>query len=303
MKTSILITAAVSKITMPTPTSPLRFLPGLPLSVYSWAIQQLFFHATGLALEYCDHSGTLRRYRVRPVNEKSYLGLLPRVLFNQCFILLPSMVIAEAIGLCFTGEISLNVGRFLCSLLVMAVGHDFVQYSTHRYLLHQSSVPLMRTLRHSVHHSTGATRGISACYMSAPDFFLTIVLPYLLPLAIVGGGGSDILFHTLVAGLGALGGVYEHSGYDFGTELRQPPPQGHDGKRSLWMVVSSVAAAALDNRAHSEHHIRANVSFSDGFGSPGICDWMFGTRWDLVSKRRRDAEVEWQAQQKAGKST
>lgn len=288
---------------MPAPSSPLRLPPWLPLSVYSWVIQQLSFHAAGLALEYCDYSGTLGRYRVRPANEKSYLKLLPRVVFNQCFILLPSMAIAEAIGLCFTGKTTLKVGRFLCSLLVMAVGHDFVQYSTHRYLLHRPSVPLMRALRHSVHHSTGATRGIGACYMSAPDFFLEIVLPYLLPLAIVGGGGSDILFHTLVAGLGALGGVYEHSGYDFGTGLRQPPARGDDGKRSLRTVVSSVAAAALDNRAHSEHHNRANVSFSDGFGSPGICDWMFGTRWDLVSKRRSEAEVEWQAQQKAGKST
>jgi hypothetical protein len=27
------------------------------------------------------------------------------------------------------------------------------------------------------------------------------------------------------------------------------------------------------------------VSFSDGFGSPGICDTIFTTRWDLVGDR------------------
>ena len=61
----------------------------------------------------------------------------------------------------------------------------------------------MRKLKHSIHHSTGASKGISACFMSGPDFFLEIVLPYLLPLAIIGGGGSDIVFHTMIAGLGA----------------------------------------------------------------------------------------------------
>lgn len=234
---------------------------------------------------------------------KPYLKLLPRVLFNQCFVLLPTMTMAEAIGFCFSGEASLSVGRFLCSVLVMAIGHDLVQYWTHRYLLHRPSIPLMRALRHSVHHSTGANCGISACYMSAPDFFLEIVLPYLIPLATVGGGGADILFHSLVAGLGALGGVYEHSGYDIGAALRQLPSEGEKGNWSARGFFSRVVAAALDNRAHGEHHMRANVSFSDGFGSPGICDWIFGTRWDLVCKRRRDAEVEWQGQQKAGVST
>ena len=28
------------------------------------------------------------------------------------------------------------------------------------------------------------------------------------------------------------------------------------------------------------------VSFSDGFGSPGLCDTVFATRWDKVKERQ-----------------
>jgi hypothetical protein len=42
-----------------------------------------------------------------------------------------------------------------------------------------------------------------------------------------------------------------------------------------------LAPSAISSHAHAEHHRRASVSFSDGFGSPGLCDWLFRTRWDL----------------------
>ena len=41
----------------------------------------------------------------------------------------------------------------------------------------------------------------------------------------------------------------------------------------------------VTSKAHAEHHRRGMVSFSDGFGSPGICDAIFATRWDLVAER------------------
>lgn len=280
--------------TLDEPPSP-ALPPWLPISVYAWALQQLVYHAVGLLFEFFDRSGVIRQFKVRDTDRKSYTRMLPRVLANQCFILLPCMILSQILGFCFTEQPRhLSWSRFLISLPVMAVGHDIVQYLTHRYLLHQPVIPLMRALKHSIHHSTGATKAISACYMSAPDFFLEIVLPYLVPLALVGGGGSDILFHSLVAGLGAVGGLYEHSGYDFSVLVRQ-------SKRSdLTMqgfVVSQFLDNLLDNRSHSEHHVKANVSFSDGFGSPGICDTLMGTRWDLFAKRRMDnAEREWQHQ-------
>lgn len=133
--------------------------------------------------------------------------------------------------------------------------------------------------------------------MSAPDFFLEIVLPYLVPLALVGGGGADLLFHSLVAGSGALGGVYEHSGYDFSALFSPENCMGGKGPWPSWTAkVAALIRGFVANRAHGEHHSRANVSFSDGFGSPGICDTYFGTRWDLVAARRAAAEKEWQAQ-------
>lgn len=267
----------------------------LPLSVYVWALQMVAFHALGYAFEHCDRARILRRFKVRDIDRKSYRELIGRVLFNQCAVLLPCMVFMQAVGLCFTGEAHLPLWRFVLSLVVMSIGHDVVQYVTHRHLLHRPS--LMRTLRHSVHHSTGASKGISACYMSAPDFLLEIVLPYLVPLALVGGGGSDILFHSLVAGLGALGGIYEHSGYDFAVLL----PKAKLAAR-MPRVVTALAGM-ITSQAHGEHHARGDVSFSDGVGSPGLCDRTFGTSWDVVARRRREAEIEWEAEQTAFAAT
>ena len=251
----------------------------MPLSVFVWALQMVVFHAIGYGCEYCDRSGLLRRAKVRDIDRKSYRELLPRVLFNQVFVLLPCMMATQAAGLCFAGPGHLPLWRFVLSLAAMGVGHDVVQYATHRYLLHRPS--LNRVLRHSVHHSTGASKGISACYMSPQDFFLEIVLPYLLPLALIGGGGSGILFHAMTAGLGALGGVYEHSGYDLAALL---PKRAIAVRTPRWI---RLVAGLITSHAHGEHHMRGNVSFSDGFGSPGMCDAMLGTRWDQIEPRRR----------------
>ena len=253
----------------------------MPLSVFIWIVQMVAFHGVGYAFQYCDRTGALRRFKVRDIDRKSYRQLMPRVLANQVFILLPCMMAVEAIGLSFTGQEHLPLWRFVLSLFVMGLGHDVVQYATHRYLLHRPS--LMRTLKHSIHHSTGASKGISACYMSGPDFFLEIVLPYLLPLAVIGGGGSDIVFHTMIAGLGALGGVYEHSGYDFAVLL----PKAKIAARMP--RFAGVLGKLVTSHAHGEHHAKGNVSFSDGFGSPAVCDSVFGTRWDMVETRKRAA--------------
>ena len=251
----------------------------LPLSVFVWAVQMVVFHGVGYAFEYCDRTRALRRFKVRDIDRKSYRQLLPLVLFNQVAILLPAMVLVQALGLCFTGAEHLSPLRFLLSIVVMGIGHDVVQYATHRHLLHRPS--LVRKLKHSVHHSTGASKGISACYMSGADFFLEIVLPYLLPLALIGGGGSDILFQSMIAGLGAVGGVYEHSGYDFAVLL----PKAAIAERMPRLVTT--VAGLISSHAHGQHHAKGNVSFSDGFGSPAVCDTMFGTRWDKVEARER----------------
>src|SRR3569833_736786 len=103
-------------------------------------------------------------------------------------------------------------------------------------------------------------------YMSSADFFLNIVCHYLIHLMLIGGGGSDVLFHMLTMGLCVIGGLYEHSGYDFGS-LRQG-------------ALRFLPESLISSHAHGQHHRRSSVSFSDGFGSPGLCDTLLGTRWD-----------------------
>lgn len=244
----------------------------LPLSLLAWAVHMVVFHGAGLAFEWSDRRRKFRRFKVRDIDRRSHADLLPRVLFNQCFILLPCMVVCEKLGLAFTGTPHLGAVRFLIDLALMAVGHDVVQYLVHRGLLHHRR---FRWLGHDVHHSTGASKSIGACFMSSADFFLEIVCPYLVPLVLIGGGGSDMLFHLLVPSFAAIGGLYEHSGYNFAAAINGPLV-------SRWTrVLSRLPASVISSHAHGEHHRRWTVSFSDGFGSPGLCDRIFSTRWDL----------------------
>ncbi len=250
----------------------------MPLSVLTWITVMVLFLGLGYAFEYCDRTGLLKIFKVRRAEKLTYRQLLPRALTNQVFVLLPSMLLVQWLGWAFTGPAHLGVWRFLALLVGMAVGHDIVQYVAHRYLLHHPR--LQRVLGHSVHHSTEASKAISALYMAPADFFLEVVLPYLLPLVIL-GGGSNILFNLLVAGLGAFGGLYEHSGYDFAAPLRN---SGFYKKRP-WL--GAAVETLITSHAHGQHHARGMVSFSDGFGSPGICDTVFATRWDKVEERPR----------------
>lgn len=254
---------------------PMLFLPGwLPLSVATWGAQMIVFHAVGLAFETCDRHGWLQSCKVRTADRLSYSQLLPRVLFNQSCVLLPAMVLVEWLGLGFVGSPELSIVWFLIFAAWMAVGHDVVMYLTHRFLLHS---PRCRWLGHHVHHSTDASRAISACYMSAPDFLLEIACPYLVPLALFNAGGGNVFFHLLTASAGAIGGLYEHSGYDFSRVLERPELP------TRWRRILQLPAKLVSSHAHSQHHARSLVSFSDGFGSPGICDTLLATRWDLRS--------------------
>jgi len=248
-------------------------LEKIPLSILVWAAQMAVFHAVGLFFLCCDRLGWLSRYKVRRREPLTYREMLPRVLFNQIFILLPAMVALQYTGLAFIGVSHISIAHFVTAMLIMAIGHDIVQYVFHRFVLHRPN--LIRRLGHSIHHSTGASISISACYMSPVDFFLEIALPYVIPLSLV-SAGADRGFHILIASLGAIGGLYEHSGYDFAARL----PKADNGKLHLRPLV--WLRTIVSSQAHGEHHRRSNVSFSDGFGSPGICDTVFKTRWDLL---------------------
>ncbi len=246
----------------------------LPLSVLTFAVMMAVYHGIGFLFELADRNGWLKSSKVRNIDRLTYGEMLPRILTNQILILLPAMVFLQWTGLAFTGTQHLSPLRFILSLVAKGIGHDIVQYIAHRGILHRPE--LMKPLGHALHHSTGASKGISACYMSGPDFFLEIALPYLIPLVVIGGGGSDILFQLLVAGLGAFGGLYEHSGYDFAVPFRQT------AFFKAVPAVGKVIEGLITSHAHGEHHRRFSVSYSDGFGSPGICDTIFGTRWDKV---------------------
>lgn len=234
----------------------------IPLSAIAWAVHMVAYHGACLFFELCDQKGYLSRFKVRSIDKMTYLKMLPRVLFNQTFILLPCMLLVEYLGWAYVGSSSMSFFTFILCALAMTVGHDVVQYITHRGLLHNRRC---RWMGHHMHHSTIAARALSACYMSSIDFFLEIVLPFLVPLVLIGGGGSCVWFHLLIPSAGAIGGLYEHSGYDFGN-------------------IRVFPFSLISSHAHGQHHTRANVSYSDGFGSSGICDRVLGTAWNATDE-------------------
>jgi sterol desaturase/sphingolipid hydroxylase (fatty acid hydroxylase superfamily) len=259
-------------------------LSWLPLAAWIWLFQMLVYHGVGLWFESLDRNGALSRFKTRPAERKRYVELLPRVLANQVCVLLPAMLFTQWAGLAFVGPSHLSLASLAIIAIGLTIGHDVVQYVAHRFVLHRPD--MMRRLGHSLHHSTTGSRAISACYMSYMDFFLEIVCPYLIPLALVGGAGSNVIFHSLIVSAGAFGGLYEHSGYDFSRALRERADGRPVGRlrKSLGKLASS--------EAHAAHHSRGNVSFSDGFGSSNICDTLFRTRWDLVpQQRKREARL------------
>jgi sterol desaturase/sphingolipid hydroxylase (fatty acid hydroxylase superfamily) len=251
-----------------------------PLAAQIWVVQMLAYHGIGLWFEWLDRSGRLKRFKFKRMERMSYFEMLPRVLANQIFILLPSMLFMQWAGLAFVGSPAVSFPVFVASVAFMTLGHDVIQYIAHRFILHR--VDMMRRLGHAVHHSTIGSLGISACYMSAADFFLEIVCPYLIPLAFA-PLGSNFLVHSLVVTAGSFGGLYEHSGYDFALALREPSDGHVPGRLTL------ALAKMISSEAHAAHHARGNVSFSDGFGSSNICDTLFRTRFDLVPERRGSA--------------
>jgi len=243
----------------------------LPLWLLVWGGHMIAFHVFGLGFEWCDRRRALLRHKLRHRDRLTYAEYLPRVLFNQVFVLLPAMWFCANYGVAFVGQAHIGVVFAVMALIAMTIGHDVVQYAAHRFILHNSR---FRWLGHSLHHSTRASKSISACYMTAPDFFLTIVCPYLLPLILIGGGTSDLRFQLLIACLGTIGGLYEHSGYDFAAGIKRATDSGEVSR------LRRLLPSLISSHAHWEHHRRARVSFSDGFGSPGLCDLIFRTRWD-----------------------
>jgi sterol desaturase/sphingolipid hydroxylase (fatty acid hydroxylase superfamily) len=255
--------------------------PWLPLSVLTWAAAMAVYHGVGLGFEWCDRCGLLQHFKVRRVRRLGYRDVLPRVLFNQCFILLPCMLLCQVFGLAFVGAPHLSLSQFAIGLLLMGVGHDVVQYAGHRWVLHNRR---FSWLGHRLHHAIDTDLSIGACYMSIGDFFLNIVCPYLVPLILI-GGGSDALFQILVLSLGMVGGLYEHSGYDLSLA---PATPGGGPLARLARLIRRLPCALTSSHAHGEHHRLGSVSFSDGFGSPGLCDAVFGTGWN--ARRSKDRQ-------------
>jgi hypothetical protein len=125
----------------------------LPLAFWVWAIHMLVFHSLGLGFAACDNYGALARFKLRRSDRLGYGRILRRVLINQIFILLPAMLLCQIAGLAYVGPPHLSVLMFLGGLVLMALGHDIVQYAGHRWLLHH---PRLRWLGHGLHHATGA---------------------------------------------------------------------------------------------------------------------------------------------------
>ncbi|KAJ3191558.1 hypothetical protein HDU83_000022 [Entophlyctis luteolus] len=139
------------------------------------------------------------------------------------------------------------------TLLLAAAIHEVLFYVFHRYLLHTRFGYIK--LNHKLHHSAPTHSAISAFYMSPADFCFEILVPYLASVGVpVALGICNPVVAVAMLGVGTVGGMYEHSGYNF------------------WAGVKG-----MDTVVHALHHQRNDCSFADGVGAPSVLDEIFGT--------------------------
>lgn len=232
-------------------------MTALPPDVLSWLIFMSIYHTAGLLFHLLDIQPWYKIRKQSPATPTTptYLQMLPRVLLNQTFVLLPCMRLCTLLHLTYSPTTP-SPPPFQSLLSIIALGpliHELSFYAIHRYVLHTSFG--LRTLNHALHHSSTTHSAISAMYMSAPDFFLEIVVPYLLPLTVLSTFSlCGPRFCIAALPVAALGGLYEHSGYNFFEGIQ-----------------------VLDTTAHALHHRMWGCSFADGVGAPSIVDPFMGT--------------------------
>lgn len=232
----------------------------LPLSVVCFLGHFIVFHVGCGLFAWLDERKWFYRMKEMCGDQAHYLDLLPNVVFNQIFLLLPSMYLLERIGWGFQGYdeaqgvFQQTLISYVFSAVFMTVGHDLLFYLGHRFLLHSPGG--YRFFRHDLHHSTKASIALSSMYMVPSDYIIEICIPYLVPLCVL---RTDAFFNVMAIALGSVGGMYEHSGYNFFPNL-----------------------PGLSTIAHGMHHARYNCSFSDGVGSSNLMDKAFRTSYQHV---------------------
>jgi hypothetical protein len=221
-----------------------------------WLVHMVFWHVSCALFALCDHKQWFSRYKLVKRDRITYLEMLPRVLFNQCFLLLPSML---AIGYYELGFAGAHRDWYLTVLHIWLFGyvHDALFYAGHAFMHTRLGYKL---LSHHVHHRSNGASAAASMYMASIDFMLEIVVPFMALFLLI---ESDWRFELLVASVGTLSPVFEHSGY----YVAMP-----------WNV--------FDTRPHISHHQkRPHGSFSEGIFSSNLCDWLMGTALDESEKK------------------
>lgn len=221
-----------------------------------WLSGFLTFNIGGFIFFFIDKYDLLSSYKIANKNEYniSYIDILKRSNINLLVGLLPMMWWVNYMGwVNFDGNSDFS--HSLISMLCMTEGHDIVQYIIHRWILHNKH--LYKVIGHNIHHTIIADISISSLYNSLGDFILLNGIPYILPLIMIGCNNS-VIVNCLILSLGMLGGLYEHSGYDLSR-------------------LNIYGCSILENRYHYKHHIYLKYNYSNGFGSPGVIDYIFGT--------------------------
>lgn len=214
-----------------------------------WTVHFISWHLFAASFALADHYHWFSRYKIAIERKLGYLNVLPRVLANQVFIMLPTMLLIGRLGWGFKDH-SWPLWVLLFHAYMLGIVHDIVFFIGHRLLHTQVG---FKKLGHYLHHQSRGGTAAASMYMSSVDFFLEIILPYMIFIIIF---PTNFYFNCLVASIGSFAAMYEHSGYCFTT----------------WKP--------LDTRPHISHHgHRSKASFSEGVLSPGWCDFIAGTSY------------------------
>lgn len=165
------------------------------------------------------NTGWWAKYKIIKRQTKlTYGDMLPKVILNNIMasiiyniVLLP---LSNYRGFIYYKTTNINI---IIDVFAIYLIYDMCFYTFHK-IIHY---PQLYNYIHKLHHQTYGDIAISSHYMTLPDYFLELIIPFWIAITIY---NPNYLASLIFIIIGQINGLITHSGYNFPT---LPNPDNH----------------------------------------------------------------------------